>query len=626
MGIRAKLLLLFGSIIVLTIGIHTYLQINLQSRVFDEELKKSTALMRDNLHQRALVQARSLERVVAEDIASYNFFGLSNKLIQAVDETEELAYAVVIDQKSRVYIHTAQPEQQQRPYQPYTEGIKVNATIGNAYRTAVYANEGVEYLIEYTLPIHIGQNTWGYLVLAFSLLEVNDGIIRAKRLNQEQLHSLSWTTFYIALSLLVISMVFVSQTSKRLIAPLIALSDFARDLARGNFEKVHSLKASSQDEIGTLTNNFADMALKLEDSYRRLAEYNHTLEKKVGERTEELHKKNDELQDALSHLEESQQQLIHSEKMAALGQLIAGIAHEINTPLGAIQASVGNTTKNLEAFCQDLPGFLEKMGDQDRAFFVLLLSLAGHTTQMSTKEERQIRRGVVRELEQHGISYSEELADMLVDMQISSNLATIMAALARPGALEIVDLAHRLSGIARNSETVRTAIGRASKVLFALKHFTHHDQSGNMIAGDINQGLKTVLVLYQNLLKQGCEVVERFSELPETACYPDELNQVWTNLIHNALHAMQNKGVLTIETKYQAGDISVSISDTGCGIPEDIQNRIYDTFFTTKPAGEGSGLGLGICKRIIDKHHGAIDFESRPGVTRFVVTLPVTPL
>jgi len=144
-----------------------------------------------------------------------------------------------------------------------------------------------------------------------------------------------------------------------------------------------------------------------------------------------------------------------------------------------------------------------------------------------------------------------------------------------------------------------------------------------MISSDINEGVHTVLVLYQSLLKQGCEVVECFGTLPVTHCYPDELNQVWTNLIHNALHAMQNKGVLTIKTQCEEQNIIVSITDNGSGIPSEVQPKIYDSFFTTKPAGEGSGLGLGICKRIIDKHNGSIDFISEPGRTTFRVVIPV---
>jgi len=134
-------------------------------------------------------------------------------------------------------------------------------------------------------------------------------------------------------------------------------------------------------------------------------------------------------------------------------------------------------------------------------------------------------------------------------------------------------------------------------------------------------------VLYSGLLKQGCEVVKEFERLPLLSCHADELNQVWTNLIHNALQAMNYKGVLTIKTRLDESasrpQIMVQVTDTGQGIPPELKNRIWESFFTTKESGEGSGLGLGICKRIIEKHNGRIFFESRQGETTFTVVLPL---
>ena len=136
-----------------------------------------------------------------------------------------------------------------------------------------------------------------------------------------------------------------------------------------------------------------------------------------------------------------------------------------------------------------------------------------------------------------------------------------------------------------------------------------------------------MLVLYSGLLKQGCEVVKEFDDLPLIPCHADELNQVWTNLIHNALQAMDYKGTLTLRSRLDpAGtcpQIVVQIEDTGHGIPADLQHRVWESFFTTKESGEGSGLGLGICKRIIEKHSGRLFFESEPGRTVFTVVLPL---
>ncbi|NEP27660.1 ATP-binding protein, partial [Moorena sp. SIO3I6] len=148
--------------------------------------------------------------------------------------------------------------------------------------------------------------------------------------------------------------------------------------------------------------------------------------------------------------------------------------------------------------------------------------------------------------------------------------------------------------------------------------------SGEKIDAQITDGIDTVLTLYHNQLKHGVDVYRNYDDsLPVIGCYPDELNQVWTNLIHNALQAMENKGTLTINVRQQDDQIKVSITDTGKGIPPEIQPKIFQPFFTTKPAGEGSGLGLDIVRKIVEKHHGHMEVDSVPGETTFTVSLPI---
>jgi signal transduction histidine kinase len=144
-----------------------------------------------------------------------------------------------------------------------------------------------------------------------------------------------------------------------------------------------------------------------------------------------------------------------------------------------------------------------------------------------------------------------------------------------------------------------------------------------MIEANIIDGLDVVLTLYHNQIKHGVEVVKKYQDVPAVRCAPDELNQVWTNLIHNALQAMKNQGQLEIAIFQQNSQVVTQITDSGPGIPDEIKGRIFEPFFTTKAAGEGSGLGLDICRRIIDNHQGKIEVESRPGKTTFSVWLPV---
>ena len=142
---------------------------------------------------------------------------------------------------------------------------------------------------------------------------------------------------------------------------------------------------------------------------------------------------------------------------------------------------------------------------------------------------------------------------------------------------------------------------------------------------NIIDGIETVLTLYQSQIKKGVEVIRNYSELPMLLCYPDELNQVWNNLIQNALQAMNNQGTLILEAGLVEQQVKIGITDSGLGIPAEIKSQIFEPFFTTKPSGEGTGLGLDIVKKILEKHRGTIAVKSQPGCTTFNVFLPIEP-
>jgi signal transduction histidine kinase len=158
--------------------------------------------------------------------------------------------------------------------------------------------------------------------------------------------------------------------------------------------------------------------------------------------------------------------------------------------------------------------------------------------------------------------------------------------------------------------------------VFALKSYARFDQSGEKQLVPLVEGIETVLELYRSQLKHGIEVMRRYETIPELWGYPDELVQVWTNLIHNALQAMSGKGILEIVTAVQGNQAVVRITDSGSGISLENQAKIFTPFFTTKPQGEGSGLGLSISQTIVEKHAGQIEVNSHPGRTTFTVRIP----
>lgn len=338
-----------------------------------------------------------------------------------------------------------------------------------------------------------------------------------------------------------------------------------------------------------------------------------------------LSEKNAELANTLQELKRTQKELIQSEKMAALGQLIAGVAHEINSPLGAIRSSVQNIADFLGEQLQQLPIFFKQLSpERQQDFFALLHKSSQETDSLSSKEKRQLKKLVQRQLESEGIDDADSLACTLLDISVCNNIEAFLPLLKDSENPNILEIAYQFATVQKSTKNIITATDRAAKIVFALKSYSRYDQSGSKAIANITDGIDTVLTLYHYQIKHGVEVVRNYgTDLPSVLCYPDELNQVWTNLLHNALQVMGNKGVLKIDVKHQDNTISVSITDNGPGIPPEIMPRIFEPFFTTKPPGEGSGLGLDIVHKIIEKHQGQLQVESVPGQTKFTVSLPI---
>ena len=409
------------------------------------------------------------------------------------------------------------------------------------------------------------------------------------------------------------------QLSTRISSPIANLANLSSEMVN-NMETIEiKLLDSDIKEVSQLSHNFNSMVIHLKELFVNLEDARNTLEIKVQERTRAL-------SEAIENLKLAQQELIQSEKMAALGQLVAGIAHEINTPLGAIRSSVGNIAKFLDKkTLEQLPEFVNSLSQEQRQdFFALLQGALQQETTFSIKEERKFKRALARQLEEHGIKKAVTIATKLVSMGIYEHIEAFLPLLKSPNSADIIQIAYKLSGLQRSTQNISIATDRASKVVFALKNFARYDKSGEKVHANLIDGIETVLTLYHNQLKQGVEVIKNYTtDLPLFACYPDELNQVWTNLIHNALQAMNNKGTLLMDVAMQEDYVLISITDSGVGIPPEIQPKIFEPFFTTKPAGEGSGLGLDIAKKIIDKHDGKITVTSMPGKTTLTVSIPI---
>lgn len=327
----------------------------------------------------------------------------------------------------------------------------------------------------------------------------------------------------------------------------------------------------------------------------------------------------------MEKIKQSYAKLINSEKLAVLGQISAGVAHEINTPLGAIKSSAEESAMGFEDCIPKLPYILSLLSDEEKKYFIDFVSKVRPQQEfLSTREEREKKKLLRSNLEELGVVNARFISDRLVQVGIYQLLPEIKKLSRHEKFEELMTVAYNLLNQQKNNRTIQLAVDKASRIILALKHYLHKTNSNEPEPVDIVQNIETVLTIYQNRLKQGIQVVKNFQDVPEVMALPDELNQVWTNLIVNAIQAMDHKGTLTIEVETKGSYVVVSIKDSGKGIPKNIQKKIFDPFFTTKSSGEGSGLGLDIIKRILTHNAGEISFESEENVgTTFFVKLPI---
>ncbi|EMY79559.1 GHKL domain protein [Leptospira weilii serovar Ranarum str. ICFT] len=373
---------------------------------------------------------------------------------------------------------------------------------------------------------------------------------------------------------------------------------------------------------------------EMTDAEQEIRLINEGLEEIVAKRTEELRtvnqyliSKNEQVIRAIENVKNTQKQLIRSEKMAVLGQLVAGIAHELNTPLGAIVSSNEAIRSVLSDSWEDLLRDYSDFTEDEKSIWEKLFSRAISLREFyDTREERIKRKKIAGLLSDFGFSEFIRLADILTDLGINPDYVAenFKDLPQKKKLLMIAQNALSLSGLARASFTIEKAAEKASLVIQALKEYAYRDRTDTaMGAVDLRKQLETVLTLYYSKYKTQVEIVRDMPETSYVRGNAESLTQVWTNLIGNALYAMGYKGKIVISCNRILTGWEVAIKDSGTGIEEAVRDRIFEPFFTTKPSGAGTGLGLDICRRIIEDHNGKIFFETSKQGTTFFVVLPV---
>ncbi|MBE7383100.1 MAG: HAMP domain-containing protein [Leptolyngbya sp. SIO1E4] len=422
-----------------------------------------------------------------------------------------------------------------RRFRRFTHSPNFEKTFGKAaisYRQV----ENVGYVIDIALPIEAG--TQGY---------VHVGMDQVRMI--QQIRSAASLQLWVMLGLLIVSIVATYIMVQRISQPLNQLTEYAKRLANQDFSS--PVKINSRDEVGLLATTMHSMATDIQVF--------------IGQ-----------LETTLSELQQTQSQLIHSEKMSGLGQLVAGIAHEINNPVSFIACNINYA----ETYAKQLMGLLAY---------------------------------------QH-----PDLADYLTPEL--------------KAALDDMDVDFVMTDFPKVLGSMRLGTERIRGIVTSLQNFSRLHEA-EFKAVNIHEGLDSTLMILNSRLKGlknsiPVQVIKEYADLPQVTCYAGQLNQVFLNLMANALDALETKAFksqdspkLRIKTDLNGELVEIHIQDNGCGINSEIAPRVFDPFFTTKPIGQGTGLGLSISYQIVvQHHHGHLAYQSTPDQgTTFTIQIPLHP-
>jgi signal transduction histidine kinase len=337
------------------------------------------------------------------------------------------------------------------------------------------------------------------------------------------------------------------------------------------------------------------------------------------------------LEGAATQGQDASQLVERHERLVALGSVTAGLTHELNNPVAAVMRATARLREGLAAMRGEIGdvmrgGFDPQQVEAVAALVGQALESRRDATPVSPIEAGDLEDEVAAWLEDHGVEETWEIAPALVAAGLGVEWLERLAAVVSPEQLPVA-LVYPVRALESDSlvDEIAEAAGRISALLATAKQYSQMDRAP-LQSFDVHEGLDATVTMLGHKIGDDIEVVRDYDRsVPKIAAYPGELNQVWTNLIDNAIDAMDGQGTLTVRTRPVDDDhLMVEIGDTGPGVPDELRTRVFEPFFTTKPIGKGTGLGLDIAWRIVvGRHKGDIRVESSPGDTSFQVILPL---
>ncbi|MDJ0705995.1 MAG: ATP-binding protein [Leptolyngbyaceae cyanobacterium MO_188.B28] len=540
-SLSLKLTLLMTGLVVTAVGIATGLSIHREQRSFRAELEQQAALLLDTIE----INLRDSFYFLDVDLLT-DFMGTLG------EHPELLTSGYLYDEEGRLLADaTSRQPIYSTNIDPFGETL-INSS------TSVFIWQKEELVAG--RPIILGKKPVGAIRLGMSTAPL-----------QKKIAAVRNRGLGIMVITAVMGAILAQWISRSITKPVKELVRGTELIAQGNFD--HPIQIQTGDELSILAKAFNNMGRQLQQTLALLAQQNEDLEIRVQQRTEEL-------THTLHELQETQTQLLQSEKMSSLGQLVAGVAHEINNPVSFIHGNL----QYIHEYIQDL---LE----------------------------------LVHLYQKHDTVRHPEIEDKR----------------------EAMDLPFLEEDLAKILKSIGVGTDRIREIVLSLRNFSRLDEADLKIA-DVHEGIDSTLMIVQHRLKvspncPAIQVKKDYSDLPEIACYPGQLNQVFMNLLANAIDALEdnsrgrsfedleaNPNIIQIQTRAASSQrIMIAIEDNGPGIPEEVRSKVFNPFFTTKPVGKGTGLGLSISYRIITETHGGkLYCETAPGQgTKFVIELPM---
>lgn len=499
----------------------------------------------DNLVKRAQTTATLFATTTQDAVLSYDLASLKS-FVEEVIKNPDLVYARVVDSNNRVLAQAGNVRALND--RGFHQDYQVNAVDDGVFDTAA--------------PISVDRTPYGRVEIGLDISSLQEAI-------QDAQH---WSAVIAVIEMLMVA-TFSLILGSYLVGRLEGLRRAAERISGGDL--VTAVNEQGRDEVAVVAKAFNAMMHNLHLAQDEATRYqqqllssNQDLERRVLERTDLLQQKNRELESANRSIQEAQVRLLQSEKMASVGQLAAGVAHEVNNPVGYLMSNL----RTLKNYCQSFYRYAEvsKALEKDPQF-----------------EENECVQDIARVREEEEIDYLlEDIPELLDDSIEGSN--------------------------------------RIRQIVAALKEFSYSSDQSPYSYYDLNHCVETTLKMAFHEYKYKASLTTDLQPLPNTWCAPGQINQVLLNLVVNAAQAVDKGGQITVSSRVREGWIEISVDDDGPGIPQENLHKLFDPFFTSKPLGEGTGLGLAISSRIVSEHGGVIDVESEPGHgSCFTVRIPV---